>query len=137
MPAAAEFTIPPRQLANRRTSEKSGPQNISLIRTMALLAATAALLAQMPKGEAAELAQRRDIGPTDRAKVLSLQSKRWLGFGATGQTTESSVVPGTVGSRVCTTNVGVPQNNSAGSGNGSFGLRTGSARRRRKTTSSS
>jgi hypothetical protein len=55
-----------------------------------------------------ELAQRRDISPLDRAKVLNVQSKRWLGFGATAQTTDTTIVPSTVGARVCTTNVGVP-----------------------------
>lgn len=55
-----------------------------------------------------ELAQRRDISPVDRAKVLSVQSKRWLGFGSTAQTTDTTIVPSTVGARVCTTNVGTP-----------------------------
>lgn len=53
-----------------------------------------------------ELAQRRDISPVDRAKVMNVQSKRWLGFGSTAQTTDTTIVPGTVGARVCTTNVG-------------------------------
>ena len=70
---------------------------------------------------AAELAQRRDISPTDRAKVLSVQSKRWLGFGTTGQTTDNTIVPSTVGARVCTTNVGIPQNNGSNAGNTGFG----------------
>lgn len=73
------------------------------------------------EGWAAELAQRRDISPTDRAKVLSVQSKRWLGFGTTGQTTDNTIVPSTVGARVCTTNVGVPPGTGSTAGNTGFG----------------
>ena len=58
-----------------------------------------------------ELAPRRDMAPLDRAKVLSVESKRWLGFGATARTTDTTLTPSTVGARVCTTNVGVPPNN--------------------------
>jgi len=57
---------------------------------------------------AADLAPRRDSSPLDRAKVLSVESKRWLGYGATGRTTDTTIQPSAVGTRVCTTNVGVP-----------------------------
>lgn len=92
-----------------------------MIRTLARLITIGMVLVLSTNVTAAELAQRRDISPTDRAKVLSVQSKRWLGFGSSGQTTDNSVVPSTVGARVCTTNVGVPQNSSPNSGNTSFG----------------
>lgn len=70
------------------------------------LATTAASAA--PGGE---LAQRRDLNPVDRAKVLRVQSKRWLGYGSTGQTMDTTSEPGMVGSRVCQTNIGVPAAN--------------------------
>ncbi|GAA0724814.1 hypothetical protein [Dokdonella soli] len=64
----------------------------------------------VPAFAGGELAQRRDMSPLDRAKVLNVESKRWLGYGSTGQTTSTTMVPSTVGARVCTTNVGVPAN---------------------------
>lgn len=76
----------------------------------AALAAAVVLLGSASVAHAGgDLAQRRDLSPLDRAKVLSVESKRWLGFGATAPTTDTTIVPSTVGARVCTTNVGVPQ----------------------------
>lgn len=71
-----------------------------------------------------ELAQRRDLSPVDRAKVLRVQSKRWLGYGSTGQTTDTTSTPGMVGSRVCQTNIGVPAAN-PNQGAGQYGPQGG------------
>lgn len=84
-------------------------------RTSLLIAAALCAFAG-PVFAGGELAPRRDMSPLDRAKVLSVESKRWLGFGATGRTTDTTLTPGTVGARVCTTNVGVPPTNTNSTG---------------------
>ena len=81
-------------------------RGVSLLISASVLACGAAV------ATAQELAPRKDMSALDRAKTHSVMSKRWLGFGATQQTTDTSstAMPtaGSVGGKVCTTNVGVP-----------------------------
>lgn len=59
--------------------------------------------------QAQELAPRKDMGAVDRAKVHTVMSKRWLGFGVTERTMDTPMAPGTIGAKSsCTVNIGTP-----------------------------
>lgn len=78
---------------------------------------------------AEELAKRKDMSALERAKVQSVMSKRWLGFGVTQKTTDTATAPAitesgirsSINSTVCTTNIGVPQDNNTGLSAGRYG----------------
>ncbi|UXI66570.1 hypothetical protein [Tahibacter amnicola] len=81
-----------------------------LIVTAAALVAVAALLSlRVAQAQQNDVTPRKEIDPWDRAAVNQVQAKRWLGFGSTQRTTDTTMVPSAVGAKVCVTNVGTTQ----------------------------